>query len=199
MSVKVSILIPVYNISQFLPRCLDSCINQTLKDIEIVCVNDGSKDNSLDILKEYAKKDERIKIVDKPNGGLPSARNAGLDAATGEYVMFCDGDDWIKEESCEYLYSLAKKHDANVVIFGGRVEPLNKTTDWTRVALNPPKRFFKTLSIHDFLSLPYMFPFLVRNFVKRKHIEKNHFRLDQTISIGEYLSLFVNDPSLEQS
>lgn len=101
---KVTIIIPVYNVEKYLEKCLNSVICQTLKDIEIICVNDGSTDNSQQILKEYAQKDERIKIVDKKNGGLSSARNAGLDAATGEYCYFLDSDDWIELNTLEKLY-----------------------------------------------------------------------------------------------
>ena len=188
MAPKVSILIPVYNISEFIPRCLDSCLKQTLKDIEIVCVNDGSKDNSLEILNKYAEKDKRVKIVSKPNGGLPSARNAGLDVAKGEYVMFVDGDDWIELDACRKLYNLAKKKDASVVIFGGQVEPINKETPWAKSTLKPRNFTYKELDIDEFLSCPNMFPFLWRDFVKNSHIQSNNFRLDEKVSVGEDLA-----------
>ena len=88
--VQVSIIVPVYNVEKYLSKCLESLINQTLKDIEIICVNDGSTDNSLSILKEYANKDSRIKIIDKQNEGVSVARNTGIEVATGEYLMFVD-------------------------------------------------------------------------------------------------------------
>ena len=92
---KVSIIIPVYNVEQYLPKCLDSIINQTLKDIEIICINDGSIDNSLSILKEYASKDDRIIIIDKENEGQGIARNLGIKKAKGKYIGFVDPDDWV--------------------------------------------------------------------------------------------------------
>ncbi len=111
---KVSIIVPVYNTAQYLPKCLDGLINQTYKNIEIVCVNDGSTDNSPDILREYANKDDRIVIIDCENGGLSSARNIGNDVATGDYIMFCDSDDWLDTDAIEALMTevLAKNADA---------------------------------------------------------------------------------------
>ena len=104
----VSVLIPVYNVEKYLERCLDSILKQTLTKIEIICVNDGSTDNSLSILKEYQKKDSRIIIVNKENGGLPSARNAGLDRAEGKYVGFVDSDDYIEPNMFQKLYDTAE-------------------------------------------------------------------------------------------
>ena len=85
---KLSIVVPIYNMEKYLKQCLNSCINQTLKDIEIICVNDGSTDNSLNIIREYAAKDSRIKIINQDNQGLSMARNNGFDIASGEYVLF---------------------------------------------------------------------------------------------------------------
>ena len=90
---KVSVVVPIYDVEDYLGTCLDSLINQTLREIEIICVNDGSHDGSLDIIKEYAKKDSRIKIVDQKNGGLSAARNSGLKIVSSPFVMFCDPDD----------------------------------------------------------------------------------------------------------
>ena len=115
---KISIIIPVYNVENFLEKCLDSVINQTYKNLEIICVNDGSKDNSLKILNEYAKKDERICVVNKKNGGLSSARNAGLDIASGKYCYFLDSDDWIELNTIELLVEKMTTNDVDVVVHG---------------------------------------------------------------------------------
>jgi glycosyltransferase involved in cell wall biosynthesis len=94
----LSIVIPVYNLEEYIGRCLDSCLAQTVQGgYEIICVNDGSKDNSLAVLREYESKYPNIRIINKPNGGVSSARNEGIEAATGEYIWFVDGDDWIAE------------------------------------------------------------------------------------------------------
>lgn len=112
--IKVSIIVPVYNVEKFLPECLDSLINQTLKDIEIICINDGSKDNSLAILKNYAQKDSRIKIIDQQNQGQSVARNNGINTAVGEYIGFVDSDDWVDKDYFEKLYLAAKKYDSDI-------------------------------------------------------------------------------------
>ena len=116
---KVSIAIPVYNSSLFLPQCLDSILNQTYQDIEVLCVNDGSTDNSLDILNEYAAKDGRIKVFTKENEGkgAASARNLGLANAVGEYVQFLDSDDFFEPDMVEELVRKADDTNADVIIY----------------------------------------------------------------------------------
>lgn len=114
---KISIIVAVYNVQDYVEKCLESLINQTFKDIEIVCVNDGSTDKSLEIIKEYARKDSRIKIITQENKGVAAVRNEGLSHANGEYIQFVDGDDWINFTLCERVYSLAKKHDSDIVMF----------------------------------------------------------------------------------
>ena len=113
---KVSVIIPVYNTENYLRKCLDSVCNQTLKDIEIICINDCSPDGCLDILREYASKDERIKIIDfKENKGAACARNAGIDTAQGEYLGFVDSDDFIDLDFYEKLYAKANETGADAI------------------------------------------------------------------------------------
>ena len=113
----ISIIVPVYNVASYLPQCLDSLVNQTYRDIEIICVNDGSTDSSLAILEEYAQKDERIKIISRENRGISSSRNEALDIAQGEWTMFVDSDDWIDLNTCESALNLALQHHADVVMW----------------------------------------------------------------------------------
>lgn len=114
---KISIIIPVYNVEKYLRKCLDSICNQTLRDIEIICINDSSTDNSLTILKEYAKKDNRIKIIDfEQNEGVAVARNRGIDIAMGEYLGFVDSDDFVDLDFYERLYIKSKSDNADIVI-----------------------------------------------------------------------------------
>ncbi len=113
---KISVIVPVYNVEKYLKQCLESIINQTFKDIEIICVNDGSLDKSRKILEEYKNKDSRIRIIDKKNGGLSSARNAGLRFSTGEYISFIDSDDWIDETMFEKLYNNITKMNTDISI-----------------------------------------------------------------------------------
>jgi glycosyltransferase involved in cell wall biosynthesis len=118
---KISIIMPVYNVEKYLKQCLESVINQTMPEIEIICVNDGSTDASPQILKEFAQKDDRIKIINKENGGIASARNRGLEYATGEYIGFVDSDDWIEPHMYETLYNNAKKHDSDMVMCSAHI------------------------------------------------------------------------------
>ena len=112
---KVSILVPVYNVAKYLPECLDSLINQTLKDIEIICVNDGSTDNSLDILNEYAEKDSRIKVISTKNFGYGYAMNKGVSAAKGDYIGILESDDFTANNMFEDLYKAAVDENADIV------------------------------------------------------------------------------------
>lgn len=112
---KVSVIVPIYNVSQYLREALDSLIGQTLKDLEIICVNDGSTDNSLEIIREYAAMDDRIVVITGPNGGYGKAMNAGLDRAGGAYIGILEPDDYVVPEMYEELYSIAAEHDLDFV------------------------------------------------------------------------------------
>lgn len=114
---KVSVIIPVYNVERYLARCIDSCINQTYNNVEIICVNDGSTDGSLNILEHYKILDSRIQIINKENGGLSSARNAGVAASVGDYILFVDSDDFISCDAVEHLVRNAERNSSDVVIF----------------------------------------------------------------------------------
>ena len=115
---KVSVIVPVYNVEKYLRECMDSLINQTFEDIELICINDGSTDNSLEILKEYSSTDDRIKIIDsKTNQGLSKARNVGLDNVAGKYIYFMDSDDILRHQSLERLYDLAESKSLDLIIF----------------------------------------------------------------------------------
>lgn len=116
MEKLISIIVPVYNVEKYLEKCVKSIINQTYKNIEIILVNDGSKDNSGKICEQLKEKDNRIKIIHKENGGLSDARNAGLKIARGEYIGFVDSDDYIAEDMFETLYNLNKKYNSEISI-----------------------------------------------------------------------------------
>ena len=115
--VKVSVIIPVYNVEPYLKQCMDSVVGQTLKDIEIICVDDGSTDNSLDILREYAAEDSRIQIIEQKNAGAGAARNNGMRYATGKYLSFLDSDDFFEPRMLEKAYDLAEKDQADFVAY----------------------------------------------------------------------------------
>ena len=115
---KISVIVPVYNVEKYLPRCVDSILSQTYENLEILLVDDGAKDSSGRICDEYAGKDPRVRVIHKENGGLSSARNAGIDAATGEYLAFVDSDDWIEPETYAHMLKLMEKYGAKLVCAG---------------------------------------------------------------------------------
>ena len=116
MPPEVSIIVPVYNVNMYLSKCLDSLLNQTFRNIEIICFNDASTDNSLDILNAYAKNDSRVKIIDSPiNVRQGEGRNRGIHEAKGRYIAFVDSDDWVSENFIEKLYSTAITTQSDIV------------------------------------------------------------------------------------
>lgn len=113
---KVSVIVPVYNVEKYINKCLKSLVNQTLKDIEIIVVNDGSPDNSQKIIDEYAKKYKNIKSYIKENGGVSDARNFGIEKSSGEYIAFVDGDDFVLNDMYEKMYEKAKSNNFDIVV-----------------------------------------------------------------------------------
>jgi glycosyltransferase involved in cell wall biosynthesis len=125
----ISVIVPVYNVEDFLPRCLDSILKQRFVDFELILVNDGSTDTSGKICDEYAKIDERIKVIHQKNGGLSNARNSGIDIASGTYISFIDSDDWINEDMLFEMHEQASLHGADIVIAGHFVVNLDRSIE----------------------------------------------------------------------
>lgn len=132
---KVSIIIPIYNMEKYLEKCIESIINQSYSNLEIILVNDGSKDDSLKICEKYRKIDKRVKVIDKQNGGVSSARNIGLNNSTGEWINFMDPDDWAEKDMIEFLITNAKKNNAEIVQGNCYYNIGNKQKE--RKAINP--------------------------------------------------------------
>lgn len=118
MRPAVSIILPCYNVASYLDVCLESLVGQTLADMEIICVNDGSEDDTLGLLHAWAEKDGRIRVANRENGGLPTARNTGMDLASGEYIGFVDPDDYVERSMYARLLEEARRHDADVTACG---------------------------------------------------------------------------------
>lgn len=124
---KISIIIPAYNVEKYIAKCLDSVINQSYKNLDIIVVDDGSKDGTGSIIDDYSAKDNRIRAVHQPNGGLPNARNTGMKYANGDYIMFLDSDDWIEPTCCKVIISEMQKDKVDLVFFEYYKEYKNKT------------------------------------------------------------------------
>lgn len=177
----ISIIIPVYNVEKYLRKCVESVIGQTLKEIEIILVDDGSSDNSGSICEEYAKNDSRIKVIHKENGGVSSARNVGLDNAIGKYIMFVDADDSLEYNAADIFLSYKISTNADLVICGyyrddekvyfkgRRIKSLSKITAAEAVAGK-----FK-----------YVMGFLWNKLFSKEIIDEAQIRFDETIAICE--------------
>ena len=124
---EISIIIPVYNAEKYIVRCLDALILQTFRDIEIICIDDGSLDNSPQILDDYTIKDSRIRVIHQPNAGAGPARNKGLEAAAGKYVMFCDSDDWYEPNMCEFMHDTIIQQNADVVTCNAFIDEIDRS------------------------------------------------------------------------
>lgn len=167
---KVSIIVPVYNSEKFLDKCLNSLIAQTLKEIEIICVNDGSTDNSPKILQNYAQKDARIKIINQENKGQSNARNNALKIAGGKYIGFVDSDDYVDQDFFENLYLVAEREKADIAV--GNIIRINKEKKENMLIYDKEKIAEKTDDIFKLLTIPkncyiwnrlYNRDFIIRN------------------------------------
>ena len=134
---QISVIVPVYNVEKYLARCVDSILAQTYENLEVILVDDGATDRSGLICDEFASKDSRVKVIHKKNGGLSSARNAGLETAAGEYIAFVDSDDWIEPDAYAHMMQLMKKHQVKLVC-GGRYDVSGKTGE-RKVGLCPKR------------------------------------------------------------
>ena len=160
---KISIVIPVYNSEKYIARCLDSILCQTYKDFEVICVNDGSKDNSLDILNEYKKKDKRVVVISKDNEGIAKTRNLGIKKASGKYLMFIDNDDYIEKDYLERYIKEVENNDYDLVIGGfQRITEDKKILD---------KRYVKDTKWGRFIVVAPWAKLYKRDFIVKNKIE----------------------------
>ena len=172
---KVSIIVPVYNVEKYLAKCLDSLVNQTLEDVEFIVVDDGSKDNSQQIIDEFQTKyPDKIKSFVKKNGGLSDARNFGLDRARGEYIGFVDSDDYVTAEMFEEMYSLAQKYDAEMVICNlQKVDENGKILQKLTQVPNMPEKIDLAKNLSVFSDLGY---FACNKLFRRELFENKRFK-----------------------
>lgn len=182
-NIKISVIVPVYNVEKYLDKCLNSIITQSLKEIEIIIVNDCSPDNSLEIIKKYMKFDKRIVLINKiKNEGLTSARNSGLETAQGEYILHIDSDDWIEQDYLKDMYETAIKYNADMVISNFYYDYEEKKITY-RTDMN-----YKTGNILKNKEYIENGCFAVWNkLIKKEVYTKNRIKFPEGISIGEDL------------
>ena len=182
-SPQFSVIVPVYNVEDYLDACLDSLKAQTNGSFEAVCVNDGTPDGSRAILERRQQADPHIVIVDKQNGGLSSARNAGLNAARGTYVCFLDADDRFTPNALERMARAFGETDADVVTFGGYCNPAEAATPWINLKLSPRDVVydgFKPALMFEEQSTPY-----IRTACRRSFLNSNNIRFEEALPFGE--------------
>lgn len=181
---RLSIVLPVYNVERYLATCLDSIRSQTLRDIEIICVDDGSTDRSSSILHMAAEVDQRIVVVTKPNGGLSSARNAGLHASTGDVVLFVDSDDFLHKTACRTIMKTFDKTGADIVTFGAYIHPVAAGSRWLHRVLSP-RRVTYTGFQPDLIFKESSRPFVWRSAFTREFMDREALEFDETVAFGE--------------
>lgn len=175
MEQKISVIVPVYNAQNSLDRCIQSLLNQTYTNIEILLVNDGSRDNSLEICQRYAQMDPRIVVLDKPNGGVSSARNAGLDAAKGEFVMFCDSDDWVEPDWCQCMAQHYQPDGLTICQIAWDDESEN----------TPVSSQAAIVKREEYMHYPDVMCSPVNKILSREVLKQNKVRFPELISLGE--------------
>lgn len=181
---RVSFIVPVYNTQEFLPRCLDSLLGQTYPDIEIVVVNDGSPDDSAAIIGKYACKDSRMHVVEKSNGGLSSARNAGMDVARGDIIDFVDSDDYVEPNLAEFLVDAFAKEHPEIVVFGAVCEPAEVASKRIKQLLSPEARTFESFN-PALLFFSNAQPYVWRAAYSRGLIEREALRFAENVRFAE--------------
>lgn len=185
----ISIIVPVYNCIRSLTRCIGSIRGQTLTDWELLLVDDGATDGSGSLCDQFASSDNRIRVLHKPNGGVSSARNMGLDNAKGEYVMFCDSDDWVEPEWCERLWLAAAENPGclpvcNYYRSAPDRETINREVQCQAIEERISKEDFFSLNQYELLGIPW------NKIFRRTILEENHIRFRPDLSLGE--DLFFN-------
>ena len=177
---KVSVIIAAYNIEDYIQRCLISVVSQTLKDIEIIVVNDGSTDNTLNKIQEIKDVYSKINIINQENKGLIEARKSGLKEATGEYVLFVDGDDWLEIQALELLYNKAEENESDVVLYDAFV-----SYDSGRYKLSVINNYDLSYDYAENLFLNKILPSIWSKFIRLDFIKSNNIIFPDNITFGE--------------
>lgn len=187
MEKLVTVIIPVYNVEKYLNKCIESILEQSYKNLEIIFVDDGSTDNSGKILDEYAKKDNRIVIIHKENGGVSSARNVGLDRAIGDYICFCDADDYLMNDYVEYLLNMVLTNDADISL----TKNMFSNFDNKQIQKDKIEEYTGEQTAIDILS--YNIPIGVYcKMFRKEFLDKNNIRFIPDIFIGEGFNFNVD-------
>lgn len=186
-----SVIIPVYNIEKYLPECLESCMIQSVKEAEFICVNDGSTDSSSKIIDEYLQKDARFRSIAKENGGLSSARNAGMAQAKGEWLVFLDGDDRLKADALKRLSGEIKKGEAagniwDIIVFNADTFPVDIDKEpWFKKTLQFEEKSYDSFVPDELFKERGAMPFVWRHSYSRRVLDRTNVIFDEMLKYGE--------------
>ena len=191
-NIELSIIIPVYNTKNYLPQCLDSILSQTNNNIEIICVNDGTTDSSLEILKKYQNQNENIQIINQKNKGAGAARNKGLACAKGKYVLFIDSDDWINQNLINTILDYTQTTNCDIFCFNGALfdnkkQKFNGETFFHPNNINPVLQKYSLCSHKDFSHIFYNNLSSVNKAYKREFLLKNNIRFPENIHFEDWI------------
>lgn len=181
---ELSIIVPIYNVEDYVDRCLESLAGQSLEDFEVICVDDGSTDDSAARVERWASRDSRFRLVKKENGGLSSARNAGVEAATSRYVCFLDADDRFLPMACEKIVAAFADGDPDAVTFGAVCTPAEKAAPWIVEVLSPRDAFYPSFD-QRILFEEKSRPFAWRTACRRSFLCDQDIRFDEAVRFGE--------------
>ena len=185
MDKLISIIVPVYKVAKYLPRCIESILRQTYQNFELILVNDGSPDKSGELCDKYAKKDSRIRVIHKENGGASSARNVGMDVAQGEYIVFVDGDDWVVDNCLEELVKPMEEKDVQMAIGGIEIREFDISTQQMQEQLITLKEMEHTQIYEFFMKQFGLSRGPCAKIYKKEIISKYNIQFDETIKWGE--------------
>lgn len=182
-----SVIVPVYNVEKYLESCLESLINQTLENMEIICINDGSTDDSLAIMNAYRKRDNRIILINKANEGVSSARNEGLRIARGEYIIFVDADDFVEKNLCEKLHEEILQTNADIIVFEANIFPKRAVEyeQWLLDTLNVNAKTYTDNCTSALFKESCSKPFLWNKCYKKELLKKNNIWFNKDIKLGQ--------------
>lgn len=180
----ISVIVPVYNVEKYLPRCLESIRKQDFSNLEIICINDGSTDSSLSLLEIAAQLDPRITVINQPNSGVSAARNGGLDTASGEIIMFVDADDFLVPGACKMVAQAFANDKPDILTFGASGITFGQPSPWLRNALSPKQSVVHGFDKNLFKKARER-PYIWLSAFSRSFIEDNSLRFDEELAIGE--------------
>lgn len=198
-SIFLSVIVPCYNVQDYLPRCIESLEKQLdpLFDVEFVMVNDGSKDGTLDLIRRFAERDNRVVIIDQSNQGVCAARNNGLAIARGEYVFFLDGDDWLTEDASSLMYNFCKDNHPDVVLFSNHEYKEGSAVEksWYTSTDHISPGYYRT---RDYLNRTTCLPISFKLY-RRAFLNEHHIVFDPNLVVGEVFTFFIHALSMSET